>query len=60
MPGGTAWDSDEHILVNNNQVHVSSITVENGGRKSDDNDKPKGGIGITKEVTIVQETASSP
>lgn len=57
MSGGTAWDSDEHIL-NNNHVHVSSNTLEN--RKSDDNDKPKGGIGITKEVTIVQETAPSP
>jgi hypothetical protein len=59
IPGGTAWDSDEHIL-NNNHVHVSSNTLENGDRKSDDHAKPKGGIGITKEVTIVQESGPSP
>lgn len=59
MPGGTAWDSDEHILANNNHVQVTSH-VGNGDGKSDDNVRPQGGIGITKEVTVVEETALSP
>lgn len=59
MPGGTAWDSDEHILANNSHVQVTSH-VGNGDGKSDDNVRPQGGIGITKEVTVVEETALSP
>ncbi|EED17080.1 hypothetical protein TSTA_021370 [Talaromyces stipitatus ATCC 10500] len=60
IPGGTAWDSDEQILANNNHVHVSINGNDNGDNESDDHSKTKGGIGVTKEVTIIRETAGSP
>lgn len=52
IPGGTAWDSDEHILVqqdgNNNGLENSN------GRRNYHNQT--GHDGITKEITVVQET----
>lgn len=59
ISGGTAWSSDEHIL-NNNHVHVSSNGFENGDNKRRNLNKPTRGIGITQEVTIVQESAPYP
>lgn len=52
IPGGTAWDSDEHILV---QQDDNNNGLENSNGRGNYHGQT-GNNGITKEITVVQET----
>jgi hypothetical protein len=54
IPGGTAWDSDEHILAQEDGTNVSSESSVKRNKYREQ--RPSEDDGFAKQITVVQET----